>query len=62
MELLKSCRSECGMPWLCARQLGSGADNMGAAYNFQAFGQSKKNESLGPKTKVISGIASSSRQ
>jgi hypothetical protein len=31
--------------------------NMGVAYNFQAFGQSKKNESLGPKTNVISGIA-----
>jgi hypothetical protein len=25
MELLKSCRSECGMPWLFPRQLGSSA-------------------------------------
>jgi hypothetical protein len=36
--------------------------DVNVTYNFQAFGQSKKNESLGPKTKVISGIASSSFQ
>ena len=43
MELLNSCRSECGIP-----------------ANFHVRGQSKKNESPGPKTKTISGIVASS--
>jgi hypothetical protein len=58
MELLNSCRKDCGMPWLCARSAQLHTTPLSNnSHNFHAFGQSKKNESSGPKTNVISGIA-----
>jgi hypothetical protein len=54
MELLNNCRSYARSARL--------RPTLHHSHNFHVFGQSKKKESSGPKTNVISGIVSSSVQ